>query len=124
MRVVAAPWVFTGERGPAGEAVALADAAVALDGDVVVAVGPRAAVVHHHLRASGANWHCDPADEFEAVVQIRYNHAGSPGRVRRTGPDSFEVTFAEPVLAITPGQAAVCYEGERLLGGGWIDAAW
>jgi tRNA-uridine 2-sulfurtransferase len=66
----------------------------------------------------------DPLDEFEATVQIRYNHAGSPAQVRRTGPDSFEVAFAEPVMAITPGQAAVCYEGERLLGGGWIDDAW
>lgn len=89
-----------------------------------VTVGPRSAIMHQHLRASSANWHCDPADEFEAIVQVRYNHAGTPGRVRRTGPDSFEVAFSEPVLAITPGQAAVCYQDERLLGGGWIDAAW
>ncbi len=89
-----------------------------------VTVGPRAAVMHHHMRASAVNWHCDPPDEFEAIVQVRYNHAGTPGRVRRTGVDTFEVAFPEPVAAISPGQAAVCYEGERLLGGGFIDEAW
>ena len=41
------------------------------------------------------NWHCDPPAEFEATVQVRYNHAGTPGRVRLTGPASFEVDLAE-----------------------------
>jgi tRNA-specific 2-thiouridylase len=85
-----------------------------------ITVGPRSEILHRHLRASQANWHCDPPAEFEATVQVRYNHAGSPARVRLTGPSGFEVDFAEPVMAVTPGQAAVCYEGDRLLGGGWI----
>jgi len=42
--------------------------------------------------------------------------------VTLTGHDSFAVEFAEPVHAITPGQAAVVYDGQRMLGGGWIDA--
>ncbi len=61
-----------------------------------------------------------PPTEFAAIVQIRYNHSGAPGRVRITGPDRFEVEFDEPVAAVTPGQAAVVYDGETLLGGGWI----
>jgi tRNA-specific 2-thiouridylase len=32
------------------------------------------------------------------------------------------VDFAEPVLAVTPGQAAVCFDGDRLMGGGWIES--
>jgi len=86
-----------------------------------VTIGPRGESQSDFLRASCANWHCQPPAEFDATVQIRYNHAGSPGRVRITGPDTFEVHFASPVHAITPGQAAVVYEGDRLLGGGWID---
>ena len=58
---------------------------------------------------------------FGATVQIRYNHAGAPGRVNVTGESTFEVHFDEPVAAVTPGQAAVVYDGDRLLGGGWID---
>jgi tRNA-specific 2-thiouridylase len=88
-----------------------------------ITVGPRSEILHRHLRASQANWHCDLPAEFAATVQVRYNHAGSPARVRLTGPSGFEVDFAEPVMAVTPGQAAVCYEGDRLLGGGWIESA-
>ena len=86
-----------------------------------VTIGPRSESLSDFLRASGANWHCQPPDEFDAIVQIRYNHAGSPGRVRITGADTFEAHFASPVHAITPGQAAVVYDADRLLGGGWID---
>ncbi len=89
-----------------------------------VTVGPRSEIQHRHLQATGANWHCDPPAECQATVQVRYTHAGTPGRVRLTGPASFEVDFAEPVMAVTPGQAAVCYQADRLLGGGWIQSAW
>jgi tRNA-specific 2-thiouridylase len=88
-----------------------------------ITVGPRSEILHRHLLASHANWHCDLPAEFEATVQVRYNHAGSPARVRLTGPSGFEVDFADPVMAVTPGQAVVCYEGDRLLGGGWIQSA-
>jgi len=87
-------------------------------------VGPRSEILHRHLRATQANWHCDLPPEFDATVQVRYNHAGSPGRVRVTDSTGFEVDFTEPVMAVTPGQAAVCYQGDRLLGGGWIQSAW
>ena len=85
-----------------------------------VTIGPPAELQRRRLVASGANWHRDVAGEFDAVVQIRYNNPGSPGRVCLTAADTFEVTFAEPVVAVTPGQAAVVYQGDRLLGGGWI----
>jgi tRNA-specific 2-thiouridylase len=86
-----------------------------------VTIGPREEVMAAGLTASGANWHVEVDGEFEATVQIRYNHRGAPGLVRITGADTFEVRFAQPVVAITPGQAAVVYDGQVLLGGGWID---
>jgi tRNA-specific 2-thiouridylase len=88
-----------------------------------VTIGPRQEVMGTHLAASSANWHCDVPSEFEATVQIRYNHLGAVGTVRASGPTSFEVEFRRPVEAITPGQAVVVYDGDRLLGGGWIDTA-
>jgi len=87
-----------------------------------ITVGPRSEILHRHLQATQANWHCDLPAEFEATVQVRYNHAGSLARVQVTGPGTFSVSFNEPVLAVTPGQAAVCYDGDRLLGGGWIES--
>jgi tRNA-specific 2-thiouridylase len=87
-----------------------------------VTIGPKEHVLGTHLSASGANWHCDVPAEFDATVQVRYNHRGAPGRVRITDGQAFEVTFAEPVEAITPGQAAAVYDGQCLLGGGWIDS--
>ncbi len=86
-----------------------------------IVLGPREEVHARHLTARVANWHADVPDEFRATVQIRYNHQGAPAEVKRTGDDAFEVTFDKPVHAITPGQAAVVYDGDRLLGGGWIE---
>ncbi len=86
-----------------------------------VTIAPRRELLTRHLRASRANWHAQVGDAFEAIVQIRYNHAGAPGRIRITSADTFEVDFADPVAAVTPGQAAVLYGGDRLLGGGWIE---
>ena len=86
-----------------------------------ITLGPREEVMSSHLTGSGANWHCEILAEFEASVQIRYNHRGAKGVVRVLDETSFEVTFAQPVSAITPGQAAVIYRDDRLLGGGWIE---
>lgn len=86
-----------------------------------VTIGPKEEVLRSHLTAGQANWHMDMPEEFDALVKIRYNHEGAPGHVRITGPRTFEVDFTHPIAAVTPGQAAVIYQGERLLGGGWID---
>jgi tRNA-specific 2-thiouridylase len=104
---------------------------VAIDPTIArVTLGTRKETLRQDLSAAGAAWHCDIADYvhradadgwFRATVQIRYNHAGAPGAIRITGEGTFEAKFDEPVIAITPGQAVVVYDGDRLLGGGWID---
>jgi tRNA-specific 2-thiouridylase len=85
-----------------------------------VTIGPREEVMGSELLADRACWHGPVEEEFDATVQIRYNHTGCPGRVRRESQSVFRVRFDEPVHAITPGQAAVVYQGDKLLGGGWI----
>src|SRR4030066_1887269 len=55
-----------------------------------------------------------------AQVKIRYNHPGSEASLSPEGGGELEVKFKTPQKAITPGQAAVFYDGETVLGGGWI----
>ncbi|MGQ5710529.1 tRNA 2-thiouridine(34) synthase MnmA [Desulforudis sp. DRI-14] len=61
-----------------------------------------------------------PGPEFAAWVQIRYNAAAVPAKVRPGDDNTATVVFAEPQRAVTPGQAAVFYDGERVIGGGTI----
>jgi tRNA-specific 2-thiouridylase len=56
-------------------------------------------------------------------VKIRYKHPGAPARAERRRDGTIEVRFETPQRAITPGQSAVFYDGERLLGGAVIRAA-
>ncbi|MFT4033377.1 MAG: tRNA 2-thiouridine(34) synthase MnmA [Siphonobacter sp.] len=56
---------------------------------------------------------------LETVTKIRYKHEGTPALITQTG-DKMEVTFHEPVTGVAPGQAAVFYEGDDVVGGGWI----
>jgi tRNA-specific 2-thiouridylase len=60
-------------------------------------------------------------DGIPCQAKIRYNHEPQPARVTVTGPDEFVVRFDEPQGAVTPGQAVVLYDGDVVLGGGWIE---
>lgn len=62
-----------------------------------------------------------PERELEALVKIRYQHPGAPATIRPTGPANAEVVFHEAQRALTPGQSAVFYDGERVLGGGLVE---
>ena len=67
------------------------------------------------------NWVSVPEQSCEATIRIRHGHAGAPGRVEPIGEARARVTFDEPPRAVTPGQAAVFYDGDAVLGGGWIE---
>lgn len=58
-------------------------------------------------------------EEMEAWTKVRYKHDGAPSLISQVG-DEMEVKFLAPVSAIAPGQSAVFYEGDDLLGGGFI----
>lgn len=63
-----------------------------------------------------------PAPEFHATAKVRYRHPGAPAQVRvRDG--KLSIRFDAPLRGVTPGQALVLYEGDEVLGGGWIECA-
>ena len=63
-----------------------------------------------------------PGTEFRAIARIRYHHAGVPCTVRASA-DRLKVRFDAAQRSVTPGQALVLYDGDEVLGGGWIECA-
>jgi len=73
------------------------------------------------LEADGVSWLSDSVpDQFECLAQIRYQHTAAQATVERIGPDHVRVQFVESQFGVAPGQALVLYDGDRVLGGGWI----
>ncbi len=87
-----------------------------------VVVGRKEEIAAAGLEASRVNWLAAPRAR-EATVRIRYRHGGVAGRVTPFDGDRVRVQFDAPCPAVSPGQAAVFYDGDRVLGGGWIDRA-
>ena len=85
-------------------------------------VGPRDQLGCDHLVAARVNWVCGtpPSARFTARVKIRYKALDVPGDVVVLDDNRFRVQFGIPLADITPGQAAVLYNGEVCLGGGII----
>lgn len=61
-------------------------------------------------------------EPMRVTVKIRHKHQPAAAVIESSGPDAAKITFDEPQRAITPGQAAVFYDGDVVLGGGWIAA--
>lgn len=87
-----------------------------------VVVGTKNDLATTSLTAGQATWSFLPdATEFRAQCRIRYRHTPAPCRVVMLDDKRFTVQFDTPQSAVTPGQAAVIYDGEYVLGGGWIE---
>jgi tRNA-specific 2-thiouridylase len=88
-----------------------------------VVVGEEEALLADHLVARDVNWLSvtEPRQAVRAKVRIRYRHVEASATLSPLGDGRVDVRFDEPQRAITPGQAAVFYDGEVCLGGGWIE---
>jgi tRNA-specific 2-thiouridylase len=88
-----------------------------------VTVGPRDALGRTSLTASAVTWTSGVVPEawMPVTAQIRHRHRAAAARVRAIDGDRAELEFAAPQAAITPGQAAVFYDDDVVVGGGWID---
>jgi tRNA-specific 2-thiouridylase len=60
-------------------------------------------------------------EPMRVTVKIRHKHQPAPAMIESVGPGEVRVTFDEPQRALTPGQAAVFYDGDTVVGGGWIE---
>ncbi len=89
-----------------------------------VTVGSREDTLKMELTASRMNWIAkdpQPGEEFELTIRIRSRSPETKGKVIALENNRARVVFDDPQHAITPGQAAVFYNGEQVFGGGWID---
>jgi tRNA-uridine 2-sulfurtransferase len=90
--------------------------------DRAVVIGPRAALLGRGVVAREMNWLVDAMPLGARVeVQVRHRAHATPGEIVRVDDGEIELALEEPVSAITPGQSLVLYDGERVLGGGFIE---
>jgi len=87
-----------------------------------VVIGEKSALARTRLTANRTNWLLDPPrGRFRCTAKIRYNSppADAYGELGEDG--KLDVEFDEPRYGVAPGQAVVCYDDQRVLGGGWIE---
>jgi tRNA-specific 2-thiouridylase len=87
-----------------------------------VVVGNQEDLYSRTLRARRVNLVSveDLHESMRVRVKIRHRHEGATAVLEESSHDEVLVTFDEPQRAITPGQAAVFYDGDVVVGGGWI----
>jgi tRNA-specific 2-thiouridylase len=87
-----------------------------------IVVGNSEALHSKTLRARRVNLIAvdDVTGPMRVTVKIRHRHEGAAALLEKSGDDELLVTFDEPQRAVTPGQAAVFYDGDVVIGGGWI----
>jgi len=86
-----------------------------------VQIGPKESLYSQRAVVTDVRWLGDePSSLLRCGVQIRYRRVPQPATVRRIDERSVSVQFDDPELAVTPGQAAVFYDGDEVLGGGFI----
>jgi tRNA-specific 2-thiouridylase len=112
-----------GQRGGTGVAVGQRIYVRNIDAEKnEVTLAPREGLMQSECLVTDAHWISGsfPMPGTSYTVQPRYGHSGAPAAIEKTGDAEFNVLFEEPQFALTPGQAAVVYSGDEVLGGGWI----
>ncbi len=86
-----------------------------------VIVGEKQHLSRKELQIDGCNWSIPvPTEPLSTHCRIRYRHQEVPVMVEPLPDNQARIIFAQEQKGITPGQAAVFYEGDRVIGGGWI----
>ncbi len=97
--------------------------AIRADAAAIVVTADEGALDARALTARGFAWSSGaaPASPLRCTVQVRYRSRPAAAVIEAAGGDAVAVRFDGPVRAVTPGQAVVAYDGEAVLGRGWID---
>ncbi len=92
--------------------------------DRAVVIGPREELLGRGVVAREVNWLVDqPSVGARVQVQVRHRAPAAPAEIIRVDGNEIELALDEAVPAITPGQSLVLYDGDSVLGGGFIEAA-
>lgn len=93
--------------------------------DRAVVIGPREELFGRGVIARGINWLVNPSPSVGDRVGVRVRHRAPivPSEIIRIDADEIELALDEPALSIAPGQSLVLYDGDRVLGGGFIESA-
>ncbi len=87
-----------------------------------VVIGRREELARQELTASQMNWISLPPDgRLRCRAKIRYNTPPASATAHLLPEGRLHVVFEQPMFGVAPGQAVVCYDGDRVLGGGWIE---
>jgi tRNA-specific 2-thiouridylase len=88
-----------------------------------ILVGEERELERTEFTARGINWIAlaDPTSPVRADVRIRYKHEPASATIHPLDERRARVVFDEPQRAVTPGQATVFYNGDEVVGGGWIE---
>lgn len=88
-----------------------------------ITIGSKNDLLVNKLTASVANFISIPklTEPMKVIAKIRYKDVGNMGTAYPVENDKFEVVFDHPCMSVTPGQAVVIYDGDLVIGGGWIE---
>lgn len=116
------PFYTVGQRRGLGVAGPRPLHVVSIDtADNTLVVGTRDEATRGHFVVERLNWMRTPPERLlRTAVQVRYRHQPVPATVHPLGETQAEVLLDDPQFAIAPGQAAVFYDGDAVIGGGWI----
>lgn len=120
------PFYTIGQRKGLGVALGRPVFVCEIDpGNNRIRLGDKHELLASGLRASQTNWLTwpQPAAGAQVEARIRYKDPGFAATIDQVEQDSVILQFTEPRPAVTPGQSVVCYQGDRLVGGGIIEEA-
>ena len=87
-----------------------------------VVIGTHDELACDELTAQRTNWLTDePTGPLRCMAQIRYNSRAVPATIETLPAGRLHVALDQPCYGVAPGQAVVCYDNDRVLGGGWIE---
>ena len=111
-------------RGLGGDLTAAGERryVTAIDADTAtVTVAPEDALLVRRIELTDCRWLTEPPERpLRVEAQLRYRSAPLAGGIKRTDDGAAVLRLDQPARAVAPGQAAVCYDGDRVLGGGTV----